>query len=285
MRAFARTHPIAILSAVTLLVTALLIVVSFVGGSGSSLVRVSIPAAFLGGVLSILSPCSVALLPAFFAFSFRERAQLVRMTLIFWLGLATSFVPLGFSSTIIAHAFAQNRELFFLIIGVVFLGLGLWTLLSPLFMTGGSSGPRAYGKSPWGIYLTGVVFSFSTGTCAAPVIGGIFTLSAASGTAAYAFLLLFLYSLGLVAPLFFLAYFFDRFSVMQHPLIRGKLWTVHIFGKTIPIHSTELATSILFFFLAALFFFFHGTYGFGYFFTKVGITELYFRLNEMLVTY
>lgn len=285
MRAFARKHPIALLSAVTFLVTALLIVMSFVGGTEDPLVRVSIPAAFLGGVLSILSPCSVALLPAFFAFSFRQRAQLVRMTLIFWLGLATSFVPLGFSSTFVARAFAQHREFFFLVVGFVFLALGLWNLLAPIIMAGGGGGLRAYGKSPLGIYLTGVVFSFSTGTCAAPVIGGIFTLSAASGTAAYAFLLLFLYSLGLVAPLFFLAYFFDRLSVMQLPWIRGKLWTVRLFGKTLPIHSTELITSLLFFFLAVLFFFFHGTYGLGSLFTKVGLTELYLRLNEGLVTH
>lgn len=51
--------------------------------------------AFLGGVLTLLSPCSVMLLPAFFSYAFSSPRQLLSRTGIFYLGLITTLVPLG----------------------------------------------------------------------------------------------------------------------------------------------------------------------------------------------
>ena len=42
------------------------------------MVEVSFLAAFLGGVLSLLSPCSALLLPAFFAYAFQGGGELVK---------------------------------------------------------------------------------------------------------------------------------------------------------------------------------------------------------------
>src|SRR5215204_2637917 len=58
------------------------------------MVEVSYLAAFFGGVLSLLSPCSALLLPAFFAYAFQSRRKLLAKTSIFYLGLATTLVPL-----------------------------------------------------------------------------------------------------------------------------------------------------------------------------------------------
>lgn len=59
------------------------------------MIEVSALAAFLGGVLSLLSPCSALLLPAFFAYAFQSPEQLVGRTLVFYLGLCATLVPLG----------------------------------------------------------------------------------------------------------------------------------------------------------------------------------------------
>jgi len=45
-------------------------------------------AAFLGGVLTLLSPCSALLLPAFFAYAFASRSRLLGRTAVFYAGLA-----------------------------------------------------------------------------------------------------------------------------------------------------------------------------------------------------
>ena len=57
--------------------------------------------AFLGGLLSLLSPCSVMLLPSFFAYAFVHPSTLVTRTGVFYLGLITTLVPLGvFAGTV-----------------------------------------------------------------------------------------------------------------------------------------------------------------------------------------
>jgi len=58
-------------------------------------VEASFLASFLGGLLSLLSPCSALLLPAFFAYAFQSRGVLVGRTAVFYLGLCATLVPLG----------------------------------------------------------------------------------------------------------------------------------------------------------------------------------------------
>jgi cytochrome c biogenesis protein CcdA len=57
------------------------------------MVEVAYLAAFLGGVLSLLSPCSALLVPAFFAYAFQSRRRLLAKTVVFYVGLATTLVP------------------------------------------------------------------------------------------------------------------------------------------------------------------------------------------------
>ncbi|MGV7269831.1 cytochrome c biogenesis protein CcdA, partial [Mycobacterium kansasii] len=51
--------------------------------------------AFLGGLASLLSPCSALLLPSFFAYAFDRTRLLVLRTFAFWVGLCVVLVPLG----------------------------------------------------------------------------------------------------------------------------------------------------------------------------------------------
>ena len=44
--------------------------------------------AFLGGVLTLASPCSAFLLPSFFAYAFPSAGRLLSRTLAFYVGLA-----------------------------------------------------------------------------------------------------------------------------------------------------------------------------------------------------
>ena len=66
------------------------------------MLEVSFAAAFAGGVLSLLAPCSALLLPAFFAYAFTSRTELFGRTLLFLAGLCTVFVPLGLGASFVA---------------------------------------------------------------------------------------------------------------------------------------------------------------------------------------
>jgi cytochrome c-type biogenesis protein len=70
-----------------------------------------IPAAFISGVLSFLSPCSLPILPAYFAFSFQtNKKNIVMMTLAFFAGLATTMTLLGASVTAVGRLLVRNFQ-------------------------------------------------------------------------------------------------------------------------------------------------------------------------------
>src|SRR5713101_1292251 len=92
------------------------------------MVGVSFGVAFLGGVLSLLSPCSALLLPAFFAYAFTSKTQLLGRTLLFLAGLATVFVPLGLGASLVAALLLDYRDTTILIAGLMLIGFGLLEL-------------------------------------------------------------------------------------------------------------------------------------------------------------
>ncbi len=79
------------------------------------MVEASLLAAFFGGLLSLLSPCSALLLPAFFAYAFGGGGGLVKRTGIFYLGLATTLVPLGMGISAVSGLFYGHRQVLVLI--------------------------------------------------------------------------------------------------------------------------------------------------------------------------
>ncbi|MDP3964805.1 MAG: cytochrome c biogenesis protein CcdA [bacterium] len=254
------------------------------GSVVSGVLRISILAAFFGGVFSLLSPCSAALIPAFFAYSFKEKSQLVKMTFVFWLGLATLFVPLGFSAGLLAKLFITQGTILYYIAGGIFLIIGLMSLLNKSFNFH-VQGPNLAGKRGAGtVYLMGILFAFASGTCAAPVIGGIFALASTQGETLHAILLLLVYSLGLVVPLLLIAWFFDRSNFAQSKLVRGKELAIPLGFTTWKIHTSNLIVGLLFLAIGILFITTRGTTSLLLLFRAGGLMELYYDINEWLLT-
>ncbi len=65
-------------------------------------------AAFIGGALTLLPSCGPLLLPAFFAYSFKEKRSLISATAFFGLGFALVFIPFGFGARFIASILLQR---------------------------------------------------------------------------------------------------------------------------------------------------------------------------------
>ena len=89
------------------------------------MVEASFLASFLGGVLSLLSPCSALLLPAFFAYAFQSRGDLVGRTAIFYLGLCTTLVPLGMGISAISSLVYGHRSTLITVSGLVIIAFGV----------------------------------------------------------------------------------------------------------------------------------------------------------------
>src|SRR3954452_15752656 len=102
------------------------------GGAGSLLVLA--PAAFLAGVFSFLSPCTLPILPAYFAFTFQARRdRVVLMTVAFFLGLATTMVAVGASATALSQVLFRNLTALTTIGGLIIIAFGIMSILGKGF--------------------------------------------------------------------------------------------------------------------------------------------------------
>ena len=91
--------------------------------------NLSLLGAFLGGVLTLLSPCSVMLLPAFFAYAFTSPGALFARTGVFFAGLATALVPLGMLAGTLGAWVNRFRFELVTVAAVVVIVLGLVMML------------------------------------------------------------------------------------------------------------------------------------------------------------
>lgn len=213
-------------------------------------------AAFLGGLLALLSPCSALLLPAFFAYSIDSTSRLVARTGIFYLGLATTLVPLGVGGSYAGRLFYGHRDLLVALSGWLIIVLGVAQILGLGFASrrlqeaSGRIRPTSAAK----VYALGTVYGLA-GFCAGPILGSVLTVAAVSGSPVYGGVLLAAYALGMAVPLFVLALLWDRFELGRKGWLRGR--TVRV-GR-LELHTTSLLSGLFFIALGTMFLVFDGT--------------------------
>jgi cytochrome c-type biogenesis protein len=169
---------------------------------------VGLAGAFLGGVLTLLSPCSVLLLPAFFSYAFSSAGVLVARTGVFYLGLLTTLVPLGMLAGSLGAVISANRSTLVVAASALIIVLGAVQLLGiPLPVLGRLDGQG--GASALSVYVLGTVYGMGS-VCAGPILGAVLTLAAVSQSALYGGIVLLVFAAGMVLPLLALAFFWDR---------------------------------------------------------------------------
>lgn len=176
--------------------------------------------AFAGGVLTLLSPCSVMLLPAFFSYAFSNPARLVARTGIFYLGLITTLLPLGVLAGTLGAFVNQHRFTLVTVAAVIVIVLGALMLLNvPLpFLRGGQGSAQA--TSPASVYALGTVYGLA-GVCAGPLLGAVLTVAAVSGNALYGGVILLFFAAGMALPLLVLALVWGRLPFVKK-LVRPR---------------------------------------------------------------
>jgi cytochrome c-type biogenesis protein len=171
-------------------------------------VGVGLAGAFLGGLLTLLSPCSVMLLPAFFSYAFTGFGVLAARTGVFYLGLITTLVPLGLLAGSVGGLISTHRSMLVMAASIVVIVLGAIQLLGiPLPGLGRLDGHG--GASGVSVYLLGTVYGMGS-VCAGPILGAVFTLAAVSQSALYGGVVLLVFAAGMVLPLLVLAFAWDR---------------------------------------------------------------------------
>jgi len=210
-------------------------------------IAVLIPVTFLAGLFSFLSPCTLPILPAYFAFTFQaKRERVTVMSIAFFLGLATTIVILGASATALSRFLFSYLTLLTSLGGVLIIAFGLMS-----FFGIGFSGVQLLERPVGGIlgsFLYGATFSLGWSACVGPILGALLTMLATQGIAvAQGALLAFVYALGLGTPLIVISTFFNRLGSGSRfwQIIKGKAYFVTVAGKEVMLHTTSMASGAL----------------------------------------
>ncbi|HLC93171.1 MAG TPA: cytochrome c biogenesis protein CcdA [archaeon] len=201
----------------------------------------SILAAFLSGVVAFFAPCCITfLLPAYFAFALKEKKQILKMTLIFTLGLATVLIPIGLGLAGLGQLATQYHTQIFIAGGLFMLLIGILTLAGrSMAMPFNPKAPSMEKMDGITVYQLGLFSGFAS-SCCLPVLAGVLTLTLISASFVQAFFLGWAYVLGMVIPLVALALLWEKYKLAENPLIKGKNFSLRFFGKNIEMHSTSL---------------------------------------------
>ena len=193
--------------------------------------------AFLGGLLSFVSPCVLPLVPPYLCFlggvSFEQLEQpggvatrrVFAGAAAFVLGFATVFVAMGLGASAIGQAIARYFDILSIVAGAVIIVLGLHLLgvfrIGLLFREArfrvGASASLA------GAYLVGLAFAFGWSPCVGPILAPILTLAGAKVSVGEGGALLGAYALGMGLPFLAAAAaapWFLRAMKRAHPYLR-----------------------------------------------------------------
>lgn len=241
------------------------------------MVEVSLLASFLGGLLSLLSPCSALLLPAFFAYAFTSRGELVGRTAVFYLGLCATLVPLGMGISAVSALVYGHRSTLIFVSGLVIIVLGVVQILGGGFSLGPIERLRAgiTGDSLPTTFFLGAVYGFA-GFCSGPILGAVLTVAATSGSVLRGAGLLATYAAGMAAPLFLMALLWERLDLGHRRWLRGREVSLGRFS----FHSTNLLSGLMFVVIGLLFIAFEGTSGLEGLYAAGGATDLAFAAER-----
>jgi len=165
-----------------------------------------IPIAFLAGLVSVLTPCVLPLVPGYLtAVSAIEADRLgqkgasrriVIASIPFMIGFTVVFVALGAGSAAIATVLDIDRRnaiagFVLVVLGLVFIGLLPW----PERIVG--SGLLSSARRKESAALLGAAFAVCAAPCIGPVLASVLVLAGSSSTVVRGSVLLLAYSLGI----------------------------------------------------------------------------------------
>src|SRR5688500_12613323 len=246
-------------------------------GGRRRVVEVSLLASFLGGLLSLQSPCSALLLPAFFAYAFQPLGDLVWTTPVFYLGLCATLVPLGMGISAVSALVYGHRSTLITVSGLVIIFFGVVQILGGGFAFGPIERLRGKikGDSIVMTFCLGAVYGFA-GFCSGPILSAVLTVAASSGSVLRGAGLLATYAAGMAAPLFLMALLWKRLDLRRRSWLRGR----EVALGRLRFHTTNLLSGLMFIVIGVLFIAFEGTSGLEGLYASGGATDLAFSVER-----
>ena len=218
--------------------------------------------AFFAGLISMTSPCGIALLPTFFAVAFKDKKRSMLMTIAFSLGLLIAFVLFGIIAGLLGDFFNAYKLIFAVISGYMLIFFGILLFLNIGFTIFNFKLDYRKSESFFSVMSLGFFFGVGWTPCVGPILVGILILAANSATVLNGTLMLVFYGIGIVAPLIVLAYFSDKYNWADSKLLKGKTFEFKLFSKKIITHTYNILGGLLILIIGVLMVRFQGTFYF-----------------------
>lgn len=187
---------------------------------------------FLEGVLSLLSPCVLPILPVYLSILSNSsvdslksgevkffKSPLFRNTILFVLGIATTFFILG-SSISVLNSFLKSYKSIVLIFGgviIIFMGIFYMGFINiPILQREKRINIQVKSMRAITAYMLGFTFSFGWTPCIGPMLSSVLLMASTSKNILEGNLLILLYTMGFILPFVIISAFYSKlFKVIE----------------------------------------------------------------------
>lgn len=156
--------------------------------------------AFLAGILTSLTPCSLTSLPMIISYvsgtKSRERRRAFFLSLLFALGMAVVYTTLGMFASFLGSLLHELGIWWYLLLGAVMVLMALQMFEIINIIPESLSHPRSRRKGYTGAFAAGMLGGLFASHCALPVLVVLLAIAAEDGTMVRGALLLLLFALG-----------------------------------------------------------------------------------------
>src|SRR3989344_8266930 len=210
------------------------------------LIGASFIASFFAGVAALFAPCCITvLLPSYLASIFKQKIKIFLMTFIFFLGLLTVFLPIGLGASFISSLVRQYHNFIFIVGGIFLIFLGILLFTKRTFSLPVTLHPRLKNYDVASIFVLGIFSGLAT-LCCAPVLAGVLALSVLPGSILLGAAYTLSYVLGMVVPLFIIAYFLDKTNIMEKVSIFKKGIRYSFLGQNFSTSLSNIFSGLIF---------------------------------------
>jgi cytochrome c-type biogenesis protein len=181
---------------------------------------------FTEGVLSLFSPCILPVLPVYLSILSNSNVQglkdgqakfinntLLKNTILFVLGISTTFFILGSSVSVLNYSFTSNKKTIILIGGILIIIMGIFYMgyiNIPFLQQEKKIHIKTNEMKPVTAYILGFTFSFGWTPCVGPMLSSVLIMASTSNNVLIGNILISIYTIGFILPFVIIAVFYNK---------------------------------------------------------------------------
>ena len=181
---------------------------------------------FIEGLLSFFSPCILPILPVYLSILSNSnvdvlkngedkfvKTALFKNTILFVLGISTTFFILGSSVNILSSFFSENKDYIMVIGGIIIVFMGLFyvdIIKSTLLSREKRMNIKVKEMNSLSAFILGFTFSFGWTPCIGPILASVLIMASGSSSGMVANLLIIVYTIGFILPFIIVAGFYSK---------------------------------------------------------------------------